>query len=108
QIARTYYDRFDPSGRFQVEMTAARDAFGQPMHLDGRLRLDDAAGTYHKFPYPAHDVSGVVRFTGEEIVIESLTGRGPGDTTFTFESGRIAPPGDGAQVQMTIHARNVP
>lgn len=103
-----YHARFQPEGDFRLSVHAVRDTADGPIRYDGQMHLANASGRYHKFSYPGRDVHGLIRFNTEEIVIERLEGRGPGDVRFAFESGRISPPGDGAAVRVAIRVWDMP
>lgn len=83
------------------------DAPPSPLTSTGRVVIRDGAGAFDKFPYPLRDVQGVVRFTMDELQIESIVGRGSGDSSVTLV-GRVAPLVREAAVDLTIEAKNVP
>lgn len=83
------------------------DVGASPLTSTGRVVIRDGAGAFDKFPYPLRDVQGVVRFTMDELLIESIVGKGSGDSTVTLV-GRVAPLVREAAVDLTIEAKNVP
>ncbi|MCC6681102.1 MAG: hypothetical protein IT445_09400 [Phycisphaeraceae bacterium] len=103
-----YYDRFQPTGEFRLQLVCGRQQAGGPIGYQGRVALRHVSGRYYKFPYPCHDVEGLVRFDSRAVEIEQLRGRGRDGMTFELLDGRISPPGDGAEVRMKLRCRNLP
>lgn len=83
------------------------DAEPSPLTSNGRVVIRNGAGAFDKFPYPMRDVQGSVTFTMDELHIESVVGRGSGDSIVTLV-GRVAPLVREALVDLTIEARAVP
>ena len=115
QPVQRNFSRFLPSGSFngfiQLERPARNsdDAPDKQPELaySGQVTIGAGRITYEKHPYPLHDVRGVFKFTNEQVRIVELTGKGPtgGSTHIT---GTIEPPGDGAEVNIRIKARDLP
>ena len=101
------YHRLSPSGAFRLDAHVQRDGRGEPIRYRGRVDVLGASVVYERFPYPAHDMTGVIRFSQDEVVIEHLVGTPEGGGRVEV-AGRIAPPGDGAAVDMTVKLRGVP
>ncbi|MEM8738523.1 MAG: hypothetical protein AAGG38_08615 [Planctomycetota bacterium] len=100
------FKRLSPSGRFQASTVFSREA-GQPVEASGTVKLLGARGRYHKFPFPIHDMHGLIRFNRDRVAIENLTGVGPHGGTVSI-GGEIAPPADGAAVRIAVAVRQVP
>lgn len=75
--------------------------------VSGGLRFRDGMARYERFPYPISNLEGLVRFTDKEIRIESITGSNPSGARLHAE-GVIAPPTDGAQVDLQIAVVDLP
>ncbi len=103
-----FYDRFQPTGEFRLQMVCGRKQAGGRIDYQGQVDLRHVSGRYYKFPYPCHDVEGRVRFNSKAIEIDQLRGRGDGGMTFEMLNGRISPPGDGADVRIKLRCRNMP
>lgn len=73
----------------------------------GALRFHDGAAAYERFPYPIFNLAGLVRFTDREIRIESITGSNRSGARLHAE-GIIAPPTDGAEVNLRIAVVDLP
>lgn len=73
----------------------------------GALRFHDGAAAYERFPYPIFNLAGLVRFTDKEIRIESITGSNRSGARLHAE-GIIAPPTDGAEVDLRIAVVDLP
>ena len=101
------FERIQPSGRFQASTKFARAEGGGPVEVSGVIKLLEARGRYHKFPFPIHNMRGVITFDRDRVRLEDLTGDGPNGGTVTIR-GEIAPPADGAAVRIAVEARAVP
>ena len=99
--AKSYYDRFNPSGKFKISVQVARKIAGGPRHYTGRVDVLGACGVYHLFPYPIEDVYGHISFDNEHVEVVSLTGTGPSGGRIVVR-GDIQSPGREAAVQMNI------
>lgn len=82
---------------------------GQPglVTLDGTIEVANGAAAYEKFPYPVVDLEGVIKFNNEQIDIVRVTGRSESGATVEA-TGRIWPPGPGAEAELDITIRNAP
>lgn len=78
-----------------------------PISTRGTLTFSDGIAAFHKFPYEFRRMQGHVRFTDDEIVIESITGTAPSGATIRA-TGHISPLTDDAEVLVQIEVRNVP
>ncbi|MEX0744328.1 MAG: hypothetical protein WD118_01895 [Phycisphaeraceae bacterium] len=102
-----HYRRFEPSGRFKIDIALERTQRGGPLEYDGVIDLLGANGRYHKFPYPLQDVFGRIHLTHEQVRIEDVRGRGPTGVEIRL-NGTVTPPGRDAAVQLDIEARHGP
>ncbi|MEM7625601.1 MAG: hypothetical protein AAF333_08235 [Planctomycetota bacterium] len=101
------FERIQPSGRFQASTQFSREVGGEPVEVSGVIKLLEARGRYHKFPFPISNMRGVITFDRDRVRLENLTGDGPSGGTVTIR-GEIAPPADGAAVRIAVEARAVP
>lgn len=104
--ARKHYERFSPSGTFRLAFDLDRPTAGGNLNYAGTLELLGVQGRYYKFPYPFHDLRGLIRFDQDQVVIEELRGKSPGGGELAI-TGTITPPGDGAAVDVHVVANNV-
>src|SRR5690606_39186413 len=99
--------RFGPTGRFQAEATIQRRRSGTSIDYDGKLFVRGANIRYARFAYPLVDVQGEIRFTNELLDVVKLDGHGPHGGRVVV-TGSIAPPGDGAAVELHITGTDLP
>lgn len=101
------FQKISPSGSFKALVLVQRKEPGGKISYDGKVQIVKAQLTYSKFRYPLHDLEGEVRFNDDRVDVVSLRGRGPSGAVVTVD-GSVAPPGDEAEVTMTVVAREVP
>ena len=99
--------RFDPSGRFLARATVTRLRRGGTIDYEGELILRGVNARYARFAFPLRDTHGVIRFSNRSIDVERLDAKGPNGGTIHV-TGAIAPPGEGAAVQLDITCRDLP
>lgn len=104
--ARQIFEKFKPSGRFQVAARIQRDQIDGPLSYDGSVSLRDGRVTYARFPYPLKNVSGRIVFDDLTIDVVELRGEGPNGGRAKIH-GEISPPGEGAAVHMLIDVEDV-
>lgn len=82
---------------------------GVPADLDvsGAFTFEHGRATYEYFPYPFHNMRGTINFDSEQIDIVSVSARGPSGSSL-LASGRIAPPKEGAAVDLSITVADAP
>lgn len=112
KTVREYFEYFSgPTADVDVFATISRPSpvNGQPspIGVSGTLTFRNGAASFHKFPYPFTDMSGVVRFDESHLYIEQIRGRGPSGATMQAK-GAIAPLTDDAKVDVTIDVQRVP
>lgn len=92
-----------------VDITRAAATATGPAPLEVKGRIDFTRGTagFEKFPYPFEDMRGTILFDDQKVDIVSITGRGPTGASL-LAKGRIAPPTDGAAVDLDIAVVDVP
>ncbi|MBB6430637.1 hypothetical protein [Algisphaera agarilytica] len=100
------FERLRPSGKFQASTKFERKP-GESVEVSGVIKLLQARGMYHKFPFPIHNMRGVITFDRDTVRIDNLSGDGPNGGTVTI-NGEISPPADGAAVRIAVEARGVP
>ena len=61
------YYRLRPSGLLNVTVNVSRSLKGGDIHVDGIIHCLNLAARYVHFPYPLHDVHGIIRFTAHHI-----------------------------------------
>lgn len=101
------YRRLSPSGAFRLRARVRRDGADRAVRYDGRVDVLGATARYERFPYPAEGLEGLIRFSNDELIIERLEGETAAGGRVEIV-GRIAPPGEGARVEMTVKLRDVP
>jgi len=107
-IAKKYHRRFSPSGTFTTTVTLRREQAGQPITTEGRVTIQEAVATYEKFPYPCDRITGgTITFTEDELRIDELVAYGPSGAKLVL-NGTVAPPRDGAAVEIDLRATDVP
>ncbi|MEM9417434.1 MAG: hypothetical protein AAGA25_00085 [Planctomycetota bacterium] len=100
------FQRLRPSGKFQASTRFERQP-GESVEVSGVIKLLEARGMYHKFPFPIHNMRGVITFDRDTVRIDNLSGDGPNGGTVRI-NGEISPPADGAAVRIAVEARGVP
>lgn len=78
-----------------------------PVSVSGSIMFENGSAAYEHFPYPVENLRGRVRFTDDEIHIEHIHGRGPTGAIISAQ-GVIAPPTDGAMVNIDVLALDIP
>jgi len=78
-----------------------------PLMVSGNAFINDATGSYHKFPYQLEDVDAYLRFTDERVDVEYLDGRGSEGSKFHL-TGFIEPPDKDARFHIEVKGTSVP
>jgi hypothetical protein len=107
QRARRYQERFSPQGMYQAQVTIDRLTPGAALRSSGYLDLLDTRFSYHKFPYPADQLTGRVTFDSQRVEFHDLQASSPSGGHATV-SGTITPPGGGGEVDITIRGDDFP
>ncbi|MDX2115337.1 MAG: hypothetical protein SFZ24_06915 [Planctomycetota bacterium] len=95
------------SGEVEVRRDAPVDGKPQPVRASGRIEFARGEASFEKFPYPFSNMSGTIVFDDKEVRILKITGVGPTGASL-LATGRIAPPDDGAVVEIDIVVTDVP
>lgn len=77
------------------------------LSIEGVMTFTEGTASFADFPYRVRDIAARVRFDDEAVVIEEMTGAGPTGARMSV-TGIIAPPTDGAMVDLRIRFRDVP
>lgn len=95
--------------RGNVHLSRAGPVNGEPapFAVSGALFFENGTASYEPFPYPFEEIRGVVGFDETEIDIVQITGRGPTGAKL-LAHGRIAPPGELAEVELDITVADLP
>ncbi|MCC7406714.1 MAG: hypothetical protein IT442_01495 [Phycisphaeraceae bacterium] len=114
KTAQTQFYRFMPSGLFDATIHLFRSppdpATTQPgddINYDGAVRFKHAKLRYFRFPYPLHDLQGTIRLSNRSVDLVDVTGNGPTGAKIRM-TGSVFPPGEGAAVDVLIHADDLP
>lgn len=113
RTVREYLDRFGgPTADVDARVVILR---GDPVDVkaaefevpEGRLEFRGGQAAFHKFPYPFHDMSGIVDFDDQSIRIQHIRGTGPTGARLSA-AGTITPLTDDAAVDLTIGVQGAP
>jgi len=100
-----------PTALVSGEVTLARapptSAGPSELSVVGRVEFKRGAAEYEHFRYPFRDMNGLILFDDREVRLVSITGVGPTGARLVAQ-GRIAPPTNGAEVDLEITAVDVP
>ncbi len=80
---------------------------GEDIEVSGRATIRDGSAIYKKFRYPFHDLSGVVSFDPDKLVIENITGVGPTGARLTV-GGLFSPLGEDSVATLNLRVEGVP
>ncbi len=101
-----------PTAMVDAEVKVSRgpkpDSGDAPTRVAGLLSFKNGAARYDRFPYPVYQMNGLVRFSDEEIKIESIVGVNPRSGAKVHCDGLIRPPNEGAEVELNITFVDVP
>jgi hypothetical protein len=67
RIVDGIFYRLRPSGLLNVTVSVSRSLKGGDIHVAGIIHCLNLAARYVHFPYPLHDVHGIIRFTAHHI-----------------------------------------
>jgi hypothetical protein len=101
------FRRFTPAGRFTSLVVLSRAIHGGDFSYDGRVQIQNARLTDAYFPYPLSNVRGEFRFDDDKVQIVSIQGDGPTGGRAVVR-GVIAPPGDEAQIDISVTGLGIP
>lgn len=101
------FRRFAPSGVFTASVKLARDNPAGEISYRGDVDVDRGKLKFKGFPYQLDELHGKLSFTNEEVLLKDMRGRGPTGARVLINA-RIAPPADGASLDMTVRAEGMP
>lgn len=109
---RQYFEYFSgPTADVDVIATISRGPPSNGVAADftvgGTLSFRNGSAAFHKFPYPFHELSGIVRFDETSITIDQIRGRGPTGATLQA-TGKIGPLTDDAKVDVRLDVARTP
>lgn len=78
-----------------------------PLAVTGQAYINNATGSYQKFPYLMEDVDAYLQFTDRRVNVEYLQARGSDGSTFRI-TGYIEPPDKDASFHLELTGSNVP
>jgi hypothetical protein len=78
-----------------------------PLRTSGTLRIEKGSGAYEEFPYRLDDLSGVIRFENDDVVVERFVGTGADGATVTIE-GELVGIATGAEIDLRIRCADAP
>ena len=101
-----------PQGIFDVDFLLTRGEPKQPgvasdWTYTGTSRISEGTASFEEFPYPIRNIEAEFAFTEEAFEIVSFEGDGATGGRLSA-TGRIAPPGDGAEVIVNVSVQGVP
>lgn len=106
-FVRRIFQRFSgPTAELSGSMIVSRDSAGSWTY-SGRYLLENGRARYEGFPYPVENIRASFEFDQRAVRILDLTGRGP-TGAHLLASGVIAPPADGAAVDIDITVTELP
>lgn len=110
-VVRRLRDFSNPTATVDASVLVERAAPGPdgPGRIDvtGELAFRDGTAAFNEFPYPFHDLEGLATFDDEKIEIVRITARADSGATISA-TGVIAPPRQGASVDIRVRAESVP
>ncbi len=103
---QSVYRSFHPSGRARMHVTVRRDA-GTQWRLEHRadIVLDGASIIFDEFPYPVAEITGRMRLSPGEFVIEDL--RGSNAEAAITATGNVHVTPEAFRMDMTFRGENV-
>ncbi|MCC7204669.1 MAG: hypothetical protein IT441_06290 [Phycisphaeraceae bacterium] len=122
KTAQTQFYRFMPSGLFDADIHLSRtpaqtvaDASTPPaatrpaekINYEGSVRFSKAKLRYFRFPYPLQDLRGTIKLSNKSVDLVDVVGNGPTGARIRM-TGSVFPPGEGAAVDVLIHADDLP
>lgn len=105
-------DRFEnPQADIHAEIYISRaDVVDNPedtgIKVSGRAVLSNGSATYKKFNYPFTDMSGVIEFDPDKLVVKDITGVGPTGATLVA-NGLFSPLGEQSDVTLDLEVNGV-
>ena len=99
------WDVFQPRGRVNADVHAARDRAGQPVEMSANVLCRDVAGVYRHFAYPLDHLTGWVTLKKKLLTVnlQTLVGGQP-----MRLKGTIQNPGVDAVVNLDVLAESLP
>ena len=112
-VLRDIYDDWEPVGRIGIEIHLERT--GGPdteIIADGYVRCLNVAGAFRHFPYRAEEITGLIRFNQQKVILEQLRARhySASDPSYVVElaaSGEVLPPYEDCYATIVATGRNV-
>ncbi len=95
-----------PEGDIDALVRVRRADRGGRVDISGEARIANGRAAYRKLPYPFTDISGVVEFTEDRLVIKDITGRGPTGATMSAE-GLFDGLGEDSAVELRLGVRGM-
>jgi len=78
-----------------------------PLRTSGTLKIAKGSGAYEEFPYRLDDLSGMIRFENDDVVVERFVGTGADGATVTIE-GELVGIATGAEIDLRIRCADAP
>lgn len=97
----------DVEAEINVARAAAVDGVAPPTDVSGKIRFTNGTSAYKNFVYPFENMTGVARFSRDELVIEEITGRGPTGALMTATAW-FSPLGEDSEADISVKADGVP
>ncbi|MFT5424462.1 MAG: hypothetical protein ACI89L_002257 [Phycisphaerales bacterium] len=96
----------DVEAQIVVARGATTDGVVPATDVSGTIRFTNGTSAYKNFVYPFVNMTGLARFTRDELVIEELTGRGPTGAVMSA-SARFSPLGEDSEADILVKAHGV-
>ncbi len=78
-----------------------------PLHSTGSLRISGGSAAYEEFMYRVDDVTGVISFDNDTLLVERITGKGADNATVLIE-GKLEGLSTGAEIDLRISCPDAP
>ena len=102
--ARAIFNRLRPSGTMALTMAIERPTAGEMPTIHGHIVLQNVQARYVHFPYPLHDVHGVVDFSARAIHFVHV--RGLAETFPCSLNGLVGINSDTAPIDLQISSNH--
>lgn len=90
----------------EVVVSRSDDPDDSGIKVSGKADLSNGSAVYKKFRYPFHDLSGVIEFDPDKLVVRDITGAGPTGATLVA-NGLFAPLGEHSVVNLNLQVKGV-
>ncbi len=89
-----------------LNITRGSPADGGEIDISGNAKISNGTARYKKFPYPFSQLSGVIRFDSDQLVVERIEGLGPTGAELV-STGLFAPLGEHSVVKLNLDIKGL-